>query len=455
MTFLQKFLTVFLMSTSSFLSAKDLNIGYLNKNFEATTDIERGIIWVINSDSLFKIDLKSFSIEEKHKFTISGNTVNENNRFIPITVNNNLYVISENNGDTYLWNNNEFIGVDSSYTQNLQRESSIFAHQGKIYKYGGYDSYSFVKNFFTYLENQTNDWIVIHPENSEKQPDGTIKAIIHIINNSIYVFGGRKFSRSGNIIFDDNLYSFELNQMKWNHLGVLNKHLQIGYYTQKEDTLLIFSNRLVSVLDLSNNRFKSFKINLDGFYLVTNPTYFNKNLYLFGVSTSYFNNKQYLILKSIPEKQVYGEFYDMGKIYYSGTNFTYFLVIGLSILLCGILTYIYYKFKKSPYINKLILISNSILYKSHRIEINEVQYQIIQILLNRDEVKTIELYEIIHKDHLHISQLSRILGGYIEDINLKLQLLTDVNLKFINKKNSKIDSRIKVYTIAKEWFEIQ
>lgn len=61
--------------------------------------------------------------------------------------------------------------------------------------------------------------------------------------------------------------------------------------------------------------------------------------------------------------------------------------------------------------------------------------------------------ECLNKDHLHPTQKMRILASVIEELNLKLRLITSGNIDFIKIKKSDIDKRIKAYYIEKKWFE--
>ncbi len=63
------------------------------------------------------------------------------------------------------------------------------------------------------------------------------------------------------------------------------------------------------------------------------------------------------------------------------------------------------------------------------------------------------MMEVLNKNHLHPTQKMRILASVIEEINLKLRLITSSNADFVKIKKSEIDKRIKAYYIEKKWFE--
>lgn len=74
-------------------------------------------------------------------------------------------------------------------------------------------------------------------------------------------------------------------------------------------------------------------------------------------------------------------------------------------------------------------------------------------MLRNNESSTADLMECLNKDHLHPTQKMRILASVIEELNLKLRLITSGNIDFIKIKKSDIDKRIKAYYIEKKWFE--
>jgi len=105
------------------------------------------------------------------------------------------------------------------------------------------------------------------------------------------------------------------------------------------------------------------------------------------------------------------------------------------------------------YSHKIEIAGNKIQYKNRKIELEPEQKNILQLLIHENELSTTDLMDGLNKKSLHPTQRMRILATVIEELNLKLRLITGNSNDFVKIKKSEIDKRIKAYYIEKKWFE--
>ena len=75
------------------------------------------------------------------------------------------------------------------------------------------------------------------------------------------------------------------------------------------------------------------------------------------------------------------------------------------------------------------------------------QLELMNLFIKSNELSSHDILEIISNDHLHYTQNMRNLHKIIDELNLKLQLLTNDANDLIVEEKSQIDGRIKIYKI--------
>ena len=85
--------------------------------------------------------------------------------------------------------NNKNNRIDNSVEQRNQYGAATFSYKNKLFMYGGYGFWVF-KNYTTYYDTDSSQWELFKTK-SENQPNARWKPLHNLINNKLYVFGGR------------------------------------------------------------------------------------------------------------------------------------------------------------------------------------------------------------------------------------------------------------------------
>ncbi|MDD4500174.1 MAG: hypothetical protein PHP15_07245, partial [Bacteroidales bacterium] len=175
--------------------------------------------------------------------------------------------------------------------------------------------------------------------------------------------------------------------------------------------------------------------------------HYENHFYILGDSPG---NMDVSVFK-INEKDLLGKQTGEGRIYVNGFHRTLWIVTGLFLLI--MLHLLILIGRSRVYSHKISIDGNMLHYKSKKMDLDPVQKNILELLLLNNESSTSDMMEVLNKNHLHPTQKMRILASVIEEINLKLRLITSSNADFVKIKKSEIDKRIKAYYIEKKWFE--
>ena len=95
--------------------------------------------------------------------------------------------------------------------------------------YGGYGLWAF-KDYTTYFENSTKQWEYL-ASNSKETPLGRWKALYQVIDNKLFVLGGRASSKETtniDVILDD-YFVFDLYSKTFQNKGSYNPEIPITY----------------------------------------------------------------------------------------------------------------------------------------------------------------------------------------------------------------------------------
>ena len=126
------------------------------------------------------------------------------------------------------------------------------------------------------------------------------------------------------------------------------------------------------------------------------------------------------------------------------------LLIIILIPFLGLIFWI--NFKRNKNNKRIILKDGEIKYQKLVKQIDDPSYKILKALLDKNELDTNGLLELIDNKDLHYSHRTRVLHQLITELNLKLTLLTGINEDFILVKKSELDKRIKSYYLNKSMF---
>lgn len=318
-----------------------------------------------------------------------------------------------------------------------------------IYRYGGFGFWS-CRNFFTYFNISDGSWEMLYPASSSSNPDGSMESEVHIIKNTIYVSGGYTTSLYApeSKTIDSQLWSFNTDTRKWRLFGYINDKIFPMRFIKYRDLCISCGDSCLVVLDFAKNKYKKY-FKSEPYNIISSGSYFNDGFFYTLSKTETGEFEDNYVLYKTKEEDFFGPYLCKGRIY---TSSDLYLFIPIILTPPAIIYFVHKKNKSKRKTHKISLSPKKLIYRDKDVGICSEEYFIINHLLRKNGANTSELIEVIHKEHLHVSQVSRILAKSIEEINLKIKWLTGIDDEFIKIGKSDFDKRIKVYSITKGFF---
>ena len=371
--------------------------------------------------------------------------LNHANFFTKI-VRNDLYIISNGAGPVFKKSGNNFIRIDNSTLHKNQFGGARFVYNDKVHIYGGYGFWSF-KNFITFYDENIKQWDIFY-NNSKYLPPGRWKPIYNLLDDKLYVFGGRSGS-AGTINQDESfsdIFYFDLINKEFISLGYINKKLKTKYslFSQPklDDNIFLIDND-----NLTRINFNSLK--------ATN--YYQKNFFL-GIDNKFptFIKGQKLFYISNINGTKYLKFFDLKSIDNNFESETFSLLaedkqISLEkYLLFGVLIFFIFWvilkiFSFKDFIKGLILYDDSnIYYDNQSAPITTKEQELISYLSEKPFITAPQVNRIISEQQFAKSHFTSLRNKLVGDLNEKLFMLTN-NKKCIIETKMPEDNRIKAY----------
>ena len=394
------------------------------------------------STSIHRLDLSSLKVinskEIKNSKTSSFSTIIKKNK---------LLFLENRGGDILALNSNDsLVKIDNSNISNFFIGSSIFIKKDTIFKHGGY-GYWTQSNFLTYYEDFTKEW-QIYPisQKSEIPPDIASHASL-IIDDSYYFFGGASISENGSRVvsnLNEEVWCFNFKEKKWYLIGTFLRDHIIPIYTSftKGSSLFILDDKKqLYEIDLLSNLITKYKIApiLYRFIKEIKPIYYKGLVYFLDDSGNINKISITELTKEVEEITVF----------YKNQNF---LQIVLIVTFFSIVFFIIFNsYKEYDNNKKLKLLENGIRFKNKFIELEELSIAIIR-MVEREEAELSKVYDLVKKNHLSKIQNERIKNQFIDQINMKLSVLTGEKEDFLIVSKSSFDKRYKTISINKSIF---
>lgn len=394
------------------------------------------------STSIHRLDLSSLKVinskEIKNSKTSSFSTIIKKNK---------LLFLENRGGDILALNSNDsLVKIDNSNISNFFIGSSIFIKKDTIFKHGGY-GYWTQSNFLTYYEDFTKEW-QIYPisQKSEIPPDIATHASL-IIDDSYYFFGGASISENGSRVvsnLNEEVWCFNFKEKKWYLIGTFLRDHIIPIYTSftKGSSLFILDDKKqLYEIDLLSNLITKYKIApiLYRFIKEIKPIYYKGLVYFLDDSGNINKISITELTKEVEEITVF----------YKNQNF---LQIVLIVTFFSIVFFIIFNsYKEYDNNKKLKLLENGIRFKNKFIELEELSIAIIR-MVEREEAELSKVYDLVKKNHLSKIQNERIKNQFIDQINMKLSVLTGEKEDFLIVSKSSFDKRYKTISINKSIF---
>ena len=394
------------------------------------------------STSIHRLDLSSLKIISSREIKNS-----KTSSFSTILKKNKLLFLENRGGDILALNSNDsLVKVDNSNISNFFIGSSIFIKKDTIFKHGGY-GYWTQSNFLTYYEDFTKEW-QIYPisQNSKIPPDIASHASL-IIDDSYYFFGGASISENGSRVvsnLNEEVWCYNFKEKKWHLIGTFLRDHIIPIYTSftKGSSLFILDDKKqLYEIDLLSNLITKYKIApiLYRFIKEIKPIYYKGLVYFLDDLGNINKISITELTKEVEEITVF----------YKNQNF---LQIVLIVTFFSIVFFIiFYSYKEYENNKKLKLLENGIRFKNKFIELEELSIAIIR-MVEREEAELSKVYDLVKKNHLSKIQNERIKNQFIDQINMKLSVLTGEKEDFLIVSKSSFDKRYKTISINKSIF---
>ncbi len=379
------------------------------------------------------------------KEIINLDELNHANFFTKL-IKNKLYIISNGAGPVFKLDQNSFKRIDNSTLHKNQFGGARFVYNDKIHIYGGYGFWSF-KNFITFFDENIKQWDLLY-NNSEHLPPGRWKPIYNLLDDKLYVLGGR--SGSAGTINQDESYSdifyFDLLNKEFINLGTINSKLKTKYslFSQPklDDNIFLIDSDNLSIIN-----FKS----------LTATNYYQKNFFL-GIDNKFptFIKGQKLFYISNINGIKYLNFFDLKSIDKNFEPETFSLIaedkqISLEqYLLFGILIFFVFWvilkiFSFKDFIKGLILYDDSnIYYNNQSAPITTKEQELISYLSEKPFITAPQVNRIISDQQFAKSHFTSLRNKLVGDLNEKLFILTKNEKCIIETKLPK-DNRVKAY----------
>ena len=394
------------------------------------------------STSIHRLDLSSLKIISSREIKNS-----KTSSFSTILKRNKLLFLENRGGDILALNSNDsLVKIDNSNISNFFIGSSIFIKKDTIFKHGGY-GYWTQSNFLTYYEDFTKEW-QIYPisQKSEIPPDIASHASL-IIDDSYYFFGGASISENGSRVvsnLNEEVWCYNFKEKKWHLIGTFLRDHIIPIYTSftKGSSLFILDDKKqLYEIDLLSNLITKYKIApiLYRFIKEIKPIYYKGLVYFLDDLGNINKISITELTKEVEEINVF----------YKNQNF---LQIVLIVTFFSIVFFIIFNsYKEYDNNKKLKLLENGIRFKNKFIELEELSIAIIR-MVEREEAELSKVYDLVKKNHLSKIQNERIKNQFIDQINMKLSVLTGEKEDFLIVSKSSFDKRYKTISINKSIF---
>ena len=441
----------------TFLAAQEIPLPKeLPENF-IFTNTQEGYPKIIVKDGYYQyknkwtyksFDSKAFFVENKNIQSLE--TIN-NERFTSLKDSLKTFLVIAGGGHVFSQTDNGFLREDSSVEQKNQFFSSVFIYKDKIYMYGGYGFWSF-KEYITFFDKATAQWEILKTS-SEYIPPARWKAVFQLINDKLYVLGGRntpKESANKDIVLND-IFTYDFIEKNFINLGKINPKIPLKYSYGphltiknkkayiKKDQIVFFDFKNDSVTSFfQKNLFEGIDLQRPAFEHLDTIYYLKKNkktslLVKFPIKN--LNNINPTFFYMFAEKEVYFEIV-----------FVLLFVFLIVVLWTCFKLFAYKDFLKES----LLFDENKIHYGEESYLINKKQLNCIKHLEKHSQISVIELNKIISSKKYAKSHLTFLRTDFIKRINEIYKTISKSSLDLIEQAQDPSDKRYKFYTTTKQ-----
>ena len=415
-------------------------------------------LYVFYDHKVIGLDLNTFK-KENISFDIQLFDIH---KYISVNAGVRNYFLDNQGGGVLLFENDSLFRVDNSFKHKMQINSSIFCYNDKVYKYGGYGFWSH-RNFITVFEPETREWEFVPFSESDSYPIGRQDAIVKVIDNFLYMFGGNAMDEANGMVKYpmNDIWKFDLKKGIWTELGKINiesEGLSLYPLVDFEESILI-SNGVEDIIwkiDLKANKISTYERN--SFLRKIFGMNRNQNFQMF-----YFQNKFYGFFKSNNEldqidlvtrnsDEIFANLISEKKFYKNEDHYFKSLIFFFPFLI--LIIFIIYQTDQQRINRKKIKLSKGeLFFKGKKIEMDPLSIRILnQFILSDNSVSSSQILDWINKPQLDYSYRTRLVKEILHNINYSIRNVLKIDYEVITVKKSNLDKRLKVYNIDKKLF---
>ena len=418
------------------------------QNFLFSQSVKKSPI-IITTNGIFEFKSKweyTPFADNSFKKEINEIEVLNHANFFTIINSNKLYIVSNGAGPVFVYRNNIFERIDNSSLHKNQFGGAKFIYNNKIHIYGGYGFWSF-KSFITFFDENISQWDLLYND-SKYTPDGRWKPIYNIINDKLYVLGGRS-GAAGTTNQDESfsdVFYFDFIEKEFGNVGKLNPGISPKYalfsYPKIDDNILIVNNKYLTKINFENLTFTNYSKGL-GFSVVDikHPSFIDDQK-LYYISD--LNGEK--LLNSIDIASIDNEFNSETLpliINESKISVIQYVLFGFFIAFVFWVILKIFSFK--DFIKGLILYDeNNIYFNNDSVLITKNEQSLISYLSEKPFITAPQVNSIISDQQFAKSHFTSLRNKLIGDLNEKLFTLTN-NKKCIIETKLPEDKRIKAY----------
>ena len=444
----------------TFLAAQEIPLpNELPENF-IFTNTQEGYPKIIIKEGYYQfkknwtyksLDSKAFFVENKN---IQSLEVFKQSKITSLKDSLKTFLVLAGGGHVISQTDKGFLREDSSVEQKNQYFSSIFLYNDQIHMYGGYGFWSF-KKYITFFDKATGQWEILKIK-SEYIPSARWKAVSQLINDKLYVLGGRNTTEGSfnkDVVLND-IFSYDFIDKKFTNLGEINPEIplkysygphltiknkkaylnrdQIVFFDFKNDSVTsFFQKNLFEGIDLQRPVFE----HLDTIYYLKKN---KKTSFLVKFPIKNLNNINPTFFYMFAEKKVYFEI----------------IFVLLSVFLILFLWTFFKLFAYKDFLKESVLFDeNKIHYGEESYLINKKQLNCIKHLEKHSQISVIELNKIISSKKYAKSHLTFLRTDFIKRINEIYKIISKSSLNLIEEVQDSSDKRYKFYTTTKQVLE--
>ena len=379
-----------------------------------------------------------------------------NYNFKTISVKNKTYFVLSGGGPVLKLEGNNILRIDNSVDQKNQFGSAVFTYKNSLFMYGGYGFWTF-KEYITYFDFSSNQWELFKVP-SRNLPHPRWKPIYNLINDKLYVLGGRTNLLKSDMI-DVVLKDLFVVDLQDKTIKTITKKVNPkipAFYSQSngfefDDKIAHLTNSTITAFDFLNNKAISYETKgvFDKKLQDTPILSLNDTLAYIKLV----NGKRTLSLLNISEiqKGITGSM----PIVLDPEGNKLFSQIFFGLLCLFLILFVFKLFSYKDYIEKLIQHDENWLYFSDKkVRITTEQSQVIKLLERNGQFNSIELNKIISKNKKYAkSHLTLLRKNFINDLNKAYNELLNSDLTLISSSKLPKDKRQLLYKTSKEIYK--